>query len=68
MNKLRNNFEEIVTLDQNHFLHPWEGMEAIGECRRTFAERAEGIYLFDENGKRYMDAPGGMNCGGDDGR
>ena len=62
MNKLRNNFEEIVTLDQNHFLHPWEGMGTVGEYRRTFAERADGIYLYDENGKQYLDAPGGMWC------
>ncbi len=62
MNKLRNNFEEIVSLDQNHFLHPWEGMDSVGQYRRTFVEKAEGIYIFDENGKRYLDAPGGMWC------
>lgn len=62
MNKLRNNFDEVVELDQRHFLHPWEGMESIGDYRRTFAERAEGIYLYDENGKRFLDAPGGMWC------
>ncbi|MEM7216153.1 MAG: aminotransferase [Pseudomonadota bacterium] len=60
MDKLHNNFEEIVTLDQEHFVHPWEGMESAGEYRRTFAEKGEGVYIYDENGKRYLDAPGGM--------
>ena len=41
-------------------MHPWEGMESAGIYRRTFAERAEGVYIYDENGKRYLDAPGGM--------
>ncbi|MEM9277386.1 MAG: aminotransferase [Pseudomonadota bacterium] len=62
MEKLHNNFEEVVALDQEHFVHPWEGMEVAGEYRRTFAEKADGIYLYDENGKRYIDAPGGMWC------
>ncbi|MEM9330576.1 MAG: aminotransferase [Pseudomonadota bacterium] len=60
MENLHNNFDEVVGLDQAHFVHPWESMEAAGAYRRTFAERAEGIYLYDENGKRYIDAPGGM--------
>ncbi|MGI9353141.1 MAG: aminotransferase [Rhizobiaceae bacterium] len=60
MEKLHNNFEEVVSLDQDHFVHPWEGMESAGEYRRTFAEGADGIYLYDENGKKYIDAPGGM--------
>ncbi|MEM7068114.1 MAG: aminotransferase [Pseudomonadota bacterium] len=62
MEKLHNNFDEVVTLDQDHFVHPWEGMETAGKYRRTFAEGAEGIYLFDENGNRFIDAPGGMWC------
>ncbi len=60
MRNFRNNFEEIVSLDQDHFVHPWEGMESAGSYRRTFAERAEGVYIYDEDGKRYLDAPGGM--------
>jgi len=62
MEKLHNNFDEVVALDKEHFIHPWEGMESVGEYRRTFAEKADGIYLYDENGKRYIDAPGGMWC------
>ncbi|MEO0328424.1 MAG: aminotransferase [Pseudomonadota bacterium] len=62
MDRLHNNFEEVVALDQENFVHPWEGLEDAGEYRRTFVEAADGIYIYDENGKRYIDAPGGMWC------
>ena len=48
--------------DNDHFLHPWEGMEALGQNDRTFVEDAQGIYLVNEEGKRLIDGPGGMWC------
>ena len=43
-------------------LHPWEGLEEIGREQRTVIVRGEGIYVFDSEGNRYIDAPGGMWC------
>ena len=56
---LNNNF--IKDYDNQHFLHPWE------DCRTDNSEykiitNSDGIYLFDENGKKYIDGPGGMWC------
>ena len=56
---LNNNF--IKDYDNQHFLHPWE------DCRADNSEykiitNSDGIYLFDENGKKYIDGPGGMWC------
>lgn len=48
--------------DNDHFLHPWEGMEALGENDRTFIEGASGIHLINEKGERLIDGPGGMWC------
>lgn len=48
--------------DNDHFLHPWEGMEALGENDRTFIEGASGIHLINEKGARLIDGPGGMWC------
>ena len=62
MDRRHNQFEDIVALDQRHFVHPWEGMESAGEYRRTFAEKAKGIHLYDEAGTKYIDGPGGMWC------
>lgn len=48
--------------DSQNFLHPWEAMEDLGSAERTSVERADGIYLTDETGKRLIDGPGGMWC------
>ena len=47
--------------DNQHFLHPWQ------DCRSDSSEykmikKSDGIYLFDESGKKYIDGPGGMWC------
>ncbi len=49
-------------LDNQHFVHPWEGMADYGQQERTFAQSAEGIYVQDENGRKLIDGPGGMWC------
>lgn len=48
--------------DNDHFLHPWEGMEALGQNDRTFVERANGIHVVNDNGEKLIDGPGGMWC------
>ena len=48
--------------DNAHFLHPWEGMESIGDNARTFAETARGIHVTSESGAELLDGPAGMWC------
>ncbi|WP_282121010.1 aminotransferase [Ruegeria atlantica] len=48
--------------DNDHFLHPWEGMATLGENARTFIEGASGIHVVNEKGERLIDGPGGMWC------
>ena len=48
--------------DNDHFLHPWEGMESLGQNDRTFVEEANGIYVVNDKGERLIDGPGGMWC------
>ncbi|WP_282153240.1 aminotransferase [Ruegeria atlantica] len=48
--------------DNDHFLHPWEGMATLGENDRTFIEGASGIHVMNEKGERLIDGPGGMWC------
>ena len=54
--------EEIQSFDNKNFVHPWEYMKDVGQKKRMFAEKAEGIYLYDENGEKLIDGPGGMWC------
>ena len=56
------NFEQIRSFDNENFVHPWESMKKVGANSRTFAETADGIYLYDENGQKLIDGPGGMWC------
>jgi adenosylmethionine-8-amino-7-oxononanoate aminotransferase len=53
--------EELQEKD-NRFLHPWEAMSLLGHNRRTVIERGDGIYVYDSDGNRLIDAPGGMWC------
>ena len=56
------NLEQIQNFDNENFVHPWESMEDVGNNTRMFAEDADGIYLYDENGQKLIDGPGGMWC------
>lgn len=56
------NFQAIRNWDNDHFLHPWEGMSYLGENDRTFAETGQGIHIVTEEGQRLIDGPAGMWC------
>ncbi|MCP5086117.1 MAG: aminotransferase [Rhodobacteraceae bacterium] len=58
----RNDIGQAQSWDNNHFLHPWEGLEQLGQNERTLVETAAGIYVIDEEGRRMIDGPGGMWC------
>ncbi|ESR24539.1 aminotransferase [Lutibaculum baratangense] len=45
--------------DNEHFFHPWDSMGVAG-MDRVIAHEAKGIYLYDPQGRRYIDGPGGM--------
>ena len=48
--------------DRAHQLHPWTAMDAWRQNDYHSIQSAEGIYLWDANGKRFLDGPGGMWC------
>jgi putrescine---pyruvate transaminase len=52
----------IRAWDNRHHLHPWDALWSFGSADRTIATRGEGIYLYDEAGRRLIDGPGGMWC------
>lgn len=50
-------------LFNRHSLHPWADLPALGEDQSTpVIERAQGIYIFDDQGRRMIDGPAGMWC------
>ncbi len=40
----------------NRFWHPFADMRAVGRAGELVIDRAEGYYVFDTDGKRYLDA------------
>ena len=59
LKKLKNNNPDINLLDTRHQLHPWHSM-GVENSNYMVASKAEGIYIFNEDGKRFIDGPGGM--------
>ncbi|MFO1059770.1 MAG: aminotransferase [Dongiaceae bacterium] len=45
-----------------HLLQPWQAMATVDREARTMVSRAEGIYVYDEQGRRLIDGPAGMWC------
>ena len=46
----------------NQFIHPWDDIVKLGKNKRTVIERGDGIYVYDSDGNRLLDGPGGMWC------
>jgi len=54
--------ETLIEWDKRHTLHPWASMNALGEEESMLVDTAKGIYIWDAQGKKYIDGPGGMWC------
>jgi putrescine aminotransferase len=48
--------------DHDHFLHPWQHFESFRKEGSLIIVRGEGAYVFDVDGKRYLDGIGGLWC------
>jgi len=48
--------------DRRHLLHPFTDLHHMERSERTIIARAEGNYVFDESGRRFLDGLGGMWC------
>ncbi len=48
--------------DDNLFIHPWDDIAKIGGHHRTLLNKGDGVYVYDSEGNRLLDAPAGMWC------
>jgi putrescine---pyruvate transaminase len=53
---------EWQDLDGRHFLHPFTDFQALARQGARVIERAEGIWLWDTEGRRILDAMSGLWC------
>lgn len=56
---LKPNVPKVSELDTKHQLHPWHSM-GCDKVEYMVASKAEGIYIYDERGRQFIDGPGGM--------
>lgn len=54
--------QDLTAWDRDHNLHPWASVEGFGKDEYMRVNTADGIYLWDAAGKRFIDGPGGMWC------
>jgi len=54
--------EDWQELDKEHYLHPFTDHKSLHEKRSRIITRAEGVYIFDADGKKILDAMSGLWC------
>jgi len=54
--------ETLLEWDREHQIHPWADMDDWRGYDNLMVDTAKGIYVWDAEGKRYIDGPGGMWC------
>ena len=59
---LRNDTDSIWQKDHDHFLHPWQIFDTFARDGSLVMERAEGVHVYDIDGRRYLDGIGGLWC------
>jgi adenosylmethionine---8-amino-7-oxononanoate aminotransferase len=57
--KLMPTFQELATWDHKHY---WHAFTQMAEYVPLVIERAEGVWLYDASGKRYLDGISSMWC------
>ena len=59
---MKNDYISQIHEKDKKVLHPYEDLKFRGTYNRKLIVRSENIYLYDEDGKKYIDGPGGMWC------
>ncbi|EBA03158.1 hypothetical protein RB2150_17439 [Rhodobacterales bacterium HTCC2150] len=54
--------ETLLEWDRNHVLHPWHEMSEWRGYDNLLVDTAKGIFLYDGEGNKFLDGPGGMWC------
>ncbi|MDQ2065615.1 aminotransferase [Xinfangfangia sp. CPCC 101601] len=54
--------QDLWEMDRRHALHPWTNFGSFEKDGALVIARGEGCYLWDAEGRRYLDAVGGLWC------
>ncbi len=53
---------ELQALDRAHYLHPFTDHKDLGARGTRLIERADGVYIYDSEGRRILDGMAGLWC------
>ena len=53
---------DAAAADKRHALRPWTHFESFREKEQLIIAKGDGVWLEDTDGKRYLDAVGGLWC------
>ncbi|MEM7733009.1 MAG: aminotransferase class III-fold pyridoxal phosphate-dependent enzyme [Pseudomonadota bacterium] len=53
---------DLTAWDRDHNLHPWGGIGSWREDEYQRLNTGDGVYLWDSEGRKFIDGPGGMWC------
>ena len=56
------NADDLWLKDKRHCIHPWTDFSEFPEHGSTIISHAEGVYVFDSEGNRFLDGIGGLWC------
>ena len=62
MNDSVYNTEDLWRKDRDHYIHPWTDFSVFKEKGSLVISESEGAYVFDSDGKKYLDGIGGLWC------
>lgn len=52
----------LGAIDAAHHLHPFSDMKKLNDAGTKIINRADGVHIWDSNGKQYLDAFAGLWC------
>jgi len=56
------NTTEIQRIDSAHYMHPFTDHKGLAEKGARIMTKADGIYVWDSNGAKILDAMSGLWC------
>lgn len=62
MNEISKPLSNLAAIDAAHHLHPFSDMGKLNAAGTRIIERAEGVFIYDSTGKKYLDAFAGLWC------
>ncbi|WP_454287610.1 aspartate aminotransferase family protein [Rhizobium arsenicireducens] len=62
MTKTAAALSNLGAIDAAHHLHPFSDMKKLNDAGTRIINRADGVHIWDSNGKQYLDAFAGLWC------